>query len=51
VRDVSALAEKMTRFIEQADLIASMGQASRSMAERNFCVQVQVKRLADFVLA
>jgi len=51
VRDVSALAEKMTRFIEHADLIVSMGQASRDMAERNFCVQVQVKKLADFVLA
>jgi glycosyltransferase involved in cell wall biosynthesis len=38
VRNPGALAAAMIRFIEQPSLIASMGAASRRMAERNFDV-------------
>lgn len=38
VRDVEALAEKMMRFIEHPQLIETMGQASRKLAEERFDV-------------
>jgi|GEM_PF-6041664 len=40
ISDAAALAEKMICFIEQSDLIAPMGKASRSLAEQNFCADV-----------
>ena len=36
VRDVAALAAAMRRFVEQPDLIVSMGLASRRLAEQRF---------------
>lgn len=38
VRDDGTLADAMTRFIEQPDLIASMGRESRRLAEERFNV-------------
>ena len=38
VRDATALANAMIRFIEQPDLIESMGKASRTLAEERFDV-------------
>lgn len=48
VRDVPALAAAMCRFVEQPGLIASMGAASRRLAERRFDVrQVNARMLVD----
>jgi glycosyltransferase involved in cell wall biosynthesis len=50
VRNPDALAAAMIRFIEQPSLIASMGAASRRMAERNFDVHkinAQILALMD----
>ena len=39
VRDVNALVAAMLRFIEKPDLIESMGQQSRRLAEERFDVR------------
>ncbi|MEX0780248.1 MAG: glycosyltransferase family 4 protein [Balneolales bacterium] len=39
VRDASALAERMTRFIKNTTLIGSMGKESRKIAEKYFDVE------------
>lgn len=39
VRDVDALAERMSRFIEQPALIETMGRRSRQLAEERFDVR------------
>lgn len=39
IRDVHALAEAMKHFVRNPDLIASMGRASRSLAEERFDVR------------
>nr|WP_280525335.1 glycosyltransferase [Chlorobium phaeovibrioides] len=47
VRDAAALAEAMLQFIEQPDLIDSMGRKSRRLAEERFDVhQVNAKLMA-----
>ena len=38
VKDTDALAQAMLRFIEQPELIAQMGQRSRSIAEEKYDV-------------
>ena len=38
VKDADALAQAMLRFIEQPELIAQMGQRSRSIAEEKYDV-------------
>lgn len=50
VRDAKALAEKMCTFIQRPDLIASMGQASRRLAEERFDVHKVNQRLLDVLL-
>lgn len=50
VRNAAALAEKMCTFIQQPELIASMGQASRRLAEERFDVHKVNKRLLDVLL-
>ena len=45
VRDVPALAAAMSRFVEQPELIASMGAASRRLAEQRFDVRIVNARL------
>ncbi|QQN71624.1 glycosyltransferase family 4 protein [Comamonas testosteroni] len=49
-RDVEALAEKMQLFIAQPELIATMGQASRRIAEERFDVRKVNRRLVDLLL-
>jgi len=49
VRNPDALAEKMRIFIEQPQLIAPMGQASRRMAEERFDAHKVSQRLADLM--
>lgn len=49
-RDVAALAEAMTRFIEEPGLIASMGTASRQLAEERWDGRVKSRQLADLLL-
>lgn len=50
VRNAAALAEKMCTFIHQPELIASMGQASRRLAEERFDVHKVNQRLLDVLL-
>lgn len=50
VRNAAALAEKMCTFIQQPELIASMGQASRRLAEERFDVHKVNQRLLDVLL-
>jgi len=50
VRNPEALAEKMLIFIEQPQLIASMGQASRRIAEERFDAHKASQRLTDLML-
>lgn len=45
IRDDKALAHAMTRFIEQPELIASMGRESRRLAEERFNVHEVNERL------
>ncbi len=49
-RDVEALAEKMEIFIQRPDLIHTMGQASRGIAEERFNVHEVNGRLLDLIL-
>lgn len=49
VRNAEALAEKMRIFIEQPQLIASMGQASRRIAEERFDAHKASQRLMDLM--
>lgn len=49
-RSPQALAEKMQMFIQQPELIVSMGQASRRMAEEHFDVHKVNQRLIDLLL-
>ncbi|MBP6621115.1 MAG: glycosyltransferase family 4 protein [Alcaligenes sp.] len=49
-RDAQALAEKMEIFIAQPELIATMGHASRRMAEERFDVHKVNQRLIDLLL-
>ena len=49
-RDVAALAAAMTRFVEQPALIASMGQASRRLAEERWDGKLKSRQLADLLL-
>ena len=49
-RNVQALAEKMQWFIEQPNLIAKMGQASRRLAEERFDVHEVNNRLIRLLL-
>ncbi|WP_229227624.1 glycosyltransferase family 4 protein [Comamonas thiooxydans] len=49
-RDVEALAEKMQLFIVQPELITTMGQASRRIAEERFDVRKVNRRLVDLLL-
>ena len=47
VKDTDALAQAMLRFIEQPELIAQMGQRSRSIAEEKYDVhKVNAQMLA-----
>jgi glycosyltransferase involved in cell wall biosynthesis len=39
VRDIGALAERMSRFIERPELIEIMGRRSRQLAEERFDVR------------
>lgn len=50
VRNAAALAEKMCTFIQQPDLIPSMGQASRCLAEDRLDVHKVNQRLLDVLL-
>ena len=47
VRDVASLATAMLRFIEEPDLILSMGQESRRLAEARFDVRKSNAKLLD----
>lgn len=46
-RDVSALAEAMLRFVEQPDLIATMGRESRCIAEARYDVHRVNQRILE----
>ncbi len=50
-RNVQALVEKMQLFIEKPELIATMGQASRRLAEENFDVRKVNQRLVNLLLS
>lgn len=50
VRDPEALAQKMRVFIENPELIATMGVASRRIAEERFDVHKVNARLTKLVL-
>lgn len=50
VRQPQALADAMCRFIDQPELIATMGQASRRLAEQRFDVHKVNARLVDVLL-
>ncbi len=49
VRDDKLLADAMMRFIEQPDLIASMGRESRRLAEERFNVHTVNQRLMEIL--
>ena len=49
-RDVAALAAAMTRFVEEPGLIATMGQASRALAEERWDGRAKSRQLADLLL-
>ena len=49
-RNAQALAQKMCVFIEQPELIASMGQASRRLAQERFDVHQVNERLIALIL-
>jgi glycosyltransferase involved in cell wall biosynthesis len=49
VRDDKALADAMMRFIEQPNLIASMGRESRRLAEERFNVHTVNQRLMEIL--
>ncbi len=48
-RDVNALVEAMEQFIRQPDLIITMGQASRKLAEERFDVKVINRRILQTI--
>jgi glycosyltransferase involved in cell wall biosynthesis len=50
-RNVAALAAAMTRFVEEPALIASMGLASRQLAEERWNGRVKSQQLADLLLS
>lgn len=50
-RDVPALAAAMTRFVEEPGLIASMGRASRRLAEQRWDGHAKSRELADLLHA
>jgi glycosyltransferase involved in cell wall biosynthesis len=50
-RDAQALADKMLLFIDNPDLISSMGIASRKFAEEKFDIHAANKRLMDLILS
>ena len=50
-RNAQALAEKMQQFVEQPELIARMGQASRRLAQERFDVHQVNRRLLALLLA
>lgn len=50
-RDVAALAAAMTRFVQEPALIASMGLASRRLAEERWDGRVKSSQLADMLLS
>jgi glycosyltransferase involved in cell wall biosynthesis len=47
IRDPEALAKTMTRFIENPELIAKMGQAGRRIAEERFDVHIINRQIID----
>lgn len=49
IRDDNALADAMMRFIEQPDLIVSMGRESRRLAEERFNVHTVNQRLMEIL--
>ncbi len=49
-RDANALAEAMEQFIRQPDLIITMGQASRRLAEERFDARQINARLCALLL-
>jgi len=49
-RDVNALVDAMTRFIENPELITRMGKQSRRLAEERFDVSKQTEKLVSFLL-
>ncbi len=49
LRNSKALAERMTRFVEQPHLIEVMGEASNQMAQERFDVHKVNKRLIDLL--
>ena len=51
VRSVDELAEAMLRFVEQPELIARMGSASRALAEERFDAHVWNERMARLLTA
>lgn len=50
VRDIEALTQAMIQFIENPELVASMGAASRRLAEERFDVHQINHRLTNWVL-
>jgi glycosyltransferase involved in cell wall biosynthesis len=49
VRDPEALAKAMLRFIENPQLVETMGRASRALAERRFDVNKINAKLIDYL--
>jgi glycosyltransferase involved in cell wall biosynthesis len=47
VRDPEALAKTMMRFIDNPDLISTMGQAGRRVAEKRFDVYNKNRQIID----
>ncbi|TPG08137.1 glycosyltransferase family 1 protein [Sphingomonas oligophenolica] len=47
VRDVGALASAMMRFVDEPDLIATMGRASRALAEERFDIRRINREMLD----
>ena len=47
VKDAAALANAMVKFIEQPELIATMGKRSREIAEQKYDVGIVNKQMLD----
>jgi len=49
-RNVNALLDAMTRFIENPQLITIMGKQSRRLAEQRFDIRKQTEKLVSFLV-
>jgi len=49
-RNVNALVDAMTRFIENPQLITMMGKQSRRLAEERFDIRKQTEKLVSFLV-